>query len=306
MKDSSLTKRKIEVEKYSECCFGNRGSGGEKTQECPGCGSKNIVRDYKRAEIFCADCGLVITEDIVDFGPEWNAFDWKEKMERIRTGPSKNARFSGKRLGTEIVPKGLSGLRILDKRSYGVNESSAMNFALWELDRIAIVLGLPVDIREIAADFYRKAAKKGLVNGRRMDDFISAVLYITCKQSGLPRTLREIEKASGIKPKKISHACHLLEREFNLRSCIAVPVPNNMIFHFCSELGLSREIGLRVMEVIGKERNEIANGKNLAGVVAGAFYITARLCGENCTQKEIANVAGVTEVTLRNGYKELL
>ena len=41
----------------------------EKIKECPECGSKNLVRDYGKAELFCADCGLVIAENIVDLGP---------------------------------------------------------------------------------------------------------------------------------------------------------------------------------------------------------------------------------------------
>jgi transcription initiation factor TFIIB len=40
-------------------------------------------------------------------------------------------------------------------------------------------------------------------------------------------------------------------------------------------------------------------------VAAAAVYIAALLVGERRTQKEVANVAGVTEVTIRNRYREL-
>jgi transcription initiation factor TFIIB len=41
------------------------------------------------------------------------------------------------------------------------------------------------------------------------------------------------------------------------------------------------------------------------GVVAAALYISSILSSERRTQREVADVAGVTEVTIRNRYKEL-
>ena len=41
------------------------------------------------------------------------------------------------------------------------------------------------------------------------------------------------------------------------------------------------------------------------GVAAAAIYIASILCNERRTQREVADVAGVTEVTIRNRYKEL-
>ncbi|HJK73088.1 MAG TPA: transcription initiation factor IIB, partial [Methanocorpusculum sp.] len=41
------------------------------------------------------------------------------------------------------------------------------------------------------------------------------------------------------------------------------------------------------------------------GVAAAAIYISSILSGERRTQREVADVAGVTEVTIRNRYKEL-
>ena len=37
-----------------------------------------------------------------------------------------------------------------------------------------------------------------------------------------------------------------------------------------------------------------------------ALYVAALINGEKRTQREVADVAGVTEVTIRNRYKELL
>ena len=37
---------------------------------CPDCKSTHLKRDYDHAEIVCADCGLVLEDNIVDTGPE--------------------------------------------------------------------------------------------------------------------------------------------------------------------------------------------------------------------------------------------
>ena len=41
-------------------------------------------------------------------------------------------------------------------------------------------------------------------------------------------------------------------------------------------------------------------------MAAAALYISALLHGEKRTQREVADAAGVTEVTIRNRYKEIL
>ena len=42
---------------------------------CPECGSNKRFRDYKRAEVVCEECGLVIEDKIIDLGPEWRVFE---------------------------------------------------------------------------------------------------------------------------------------------------------------------------------------------------------------------------------------
>ncbi|MEK6882489.1 MAG: hypothetical protein AABY22_22905, partial [Nanoarchaeota archaeon] len=43
-----------------------------------------------------------------------------------------------------------------------------------------------------------------------------------------------------------------------------------------------------------------------AGIAAAALYVASLLNDEKKTQREVADVAGITEVTIRNRYKELI
>ncbi|MCR4368654.1 MAG: transcription initiation factor IIB, partial [archaeon] len=54
--------------------------------KCPECGSIKVSRDEEKGEIICNSCGLIISEDEVDFGKEWRSFDSDQAEERARTG----------------------------------------------------------------------------------------------------------------------------------------------------------------------------------------------------------------------------
>jgi len=143
--------------------------------ECPLCGSRKLIQDYKRAELVCEDCGFVLDDNIIDPGPEWRAFDHDQRMERSRTGPPATYRVHDKGLSTMIdwVDKDsyenatfsedkaqLHRLRKWQKR-IRVNDATERNlsFALSELDRMASALSLPRDVREIVfllLHFYTK------------------------------------------------------------------------------------------------------------------------------------------------------
>jgi transcription initiation factor TFIIB len=42
---------------------------------CSECGGSSLIHDGDSGEIICGNCGLVVTESIINKGPEWRAFD---------------------------------------------------------------------------------------------------------------------------------------------------------------------------------------------------------------------------------------
>ncbi|MCW3133732.1 MAG: transcription initiation factor IIB [Methanophagales archaeon] len=286
----------------------DKAAGKEEIKECPECGSKSLVRDYGKAEIFCADCGLVISENIVDLGPEWRAFDSEQMSRRARVGAPMTYRIHDKGLST-IVTWGSQGqgqrLKKWQQRTHIANTTErSFIFALSEIDRMACALRLPVNIREAASMLYRKAMKKRLIRGRSIEGITSALLYITCRQYGVPRTLEEVREISRVEQKEISRAYRFLLRELNLKVSPASPV--DFVPRFCSLLNLGGDIRSKAIEIIKKAAEaELTNGRGPIGIAAAAIYIAAILSGEHRTQKEVSDVTGVTEVTIRNRYKEL-
>jgi transcription initiation factor TFIIB len=82
--------------------------------------------------------------------------------------------------------------------------------------------------------------------------------------------------------------------------------PEDYISRFCSELKLSGDVRAKTVEILQEAaRRELTSGRGPTGMAAASLYIASVLCGERRTQREVADVAGVTEVTIRNRYKEL-
>lgn len=288
--------------------------------KCPDCGSKSLKRDNERGEVVCRQCGLVVEEDMVQEGPEWRAFDSEQRASRARTGAPLKYMSPNKGLVTEIdqynrdVRGGkiapsqqaqLYRMRKWHKRA-SISNSIERNLAiaLTELNRVASHLGLPESIRESGALLYRKCVEKGLIRGRQIESVVSAVLYAICRQYGIPRTLDEISSVAEISKKEIGRTYRLVTQELNLK--IPLTNPRFYISRFITELKLSGETQEKAVELLDQAvAKGLISGRGPMGVAAAAVYIASVMTGERRTQKEVADVAGVTEVTIRNRYREL-
>jgi transcription initiation factor TFIIB len=67
--------------------------------------------------------------------------------------------------------------------------------------------------------------------------------------------------------------------------------------------GKTQGLAIQILRIARKKR--AAAGKDPMGLAAAALYIACLQNNEKKTQKDIAEAAGVTEVTVRNRYKTL-
>jgi transcription initiation factor TFIIB len=132
----------------------------------------------------------------------------------------------------------------------------------------------------------------------------AAALYAACRQCSVPRTLDEIGEVSRVSRKEIGRTYRFISRELSLKLMPTSPI--DYVPRFCSGLNLKGEVQSRGVEILRQaSEKELTSGRGPTGVAAAAIYIASILCGERRTQREVADVAGVTEVTIRNRYKEL-
>ncbi len=288
--------------------------------KCPECGSTNLVHDYDTGETVCSNCGLVLHEQMMDKGPEWRAFTHEEKESRSRVGVPTSYSVHDKGLSTAIgrVDRDAFGrklplstrlqmwrLRKWQIRSR-VHSSVDRNLAqaMAELDRLSDKLYIPAPIKEKAAVVYRKALDKGLVRGRSIAAIAAASLYAACRNSETPRTLREIAEASLVDKKDVARCYRLLLRELEITMPIADPM--TYLSKIAERTGISGQTqGLAIKILRDARKKRAASGKDPMGLAAAALYIACLQNNEKKTQKDIAEAAGVTEVTVRNRYKSL-
>jgi transcription initiation factor TFIIB len=292
----------------------------EQVQSCPFCNCTETVIDHQRAEVSCARCGLVLEENIIDQGPEWRAFDHDQHMKRTRAGAPATYAISDKGLSTvidhknkdshgrKIPEKNIAQLYRIRKWNKRLRISRAgernLAFALSELERQSSTLGIPRSVREDAAFIYRKAARRNLIRGRSIEGVVATSLYTACRRGNIPRTLDEISGVSKVSKKQIGKTYRFLSRELKIK--LHPTSPSDYIPRFASKLGLSGKVQSKAIEIIRKAKDcGLSSGKGPTGLAAAAIYIASVLLSERKTQRDVADVAGVTEVTIRNRYKEL-
>ena len=288
--------------------------------KCPECGSTQLVRDYERGELVCNNCGIVIDDSYIDQGPEWRAFDSEQNDSRARAGSPMTFTIHDKGLSTDISWKNkdsygksiptrnraqLYRLRKWQKRIKVSNAAERnLSQALQELERMASNLSIPNDVRETAAVIYRKAVKQNMIRGRSIEGVVAGSIYAACRITNVPRTLEEIASVTRVKKKEIGRTYRIMSRYLKLN--IMPSKPDDYINRFCSRLKLSMDTRKKATEILKLARdNDLTSGKGPTGVAAAAIYIASLMTGERRTQRAVAEVAGVTEVTIRNRYKEL-
>ncbi|AGB33739.1 transcription factor TFIIB cyclin-related protein [Natrinema pellirubrum DSM 15624] len=288
-------------------------------QTCDECGSSSLVTSEDQGELVCEDCGLIIETTNIDRGPEWRAFNHAERKSKSRVGAPTTQTMHDKGLTTQIDWKDQDA----HGRSLSADKRSRMNrlrkwqerirakdagernlqFALSEIDRMASALGIPRSVREVASVIYRRALDEDLIRGRSIEGVATACLYAACRREGIPRSLEEIADVSRVERKEIGRTYRYIAQELSLAM---EPVdPKEYVPRFCSELDSSETVQAKATEIIDTTAEQgLLSGKSPTGFAAAAIYAASLLCNEKRTQKEVAAVAQVTEVTIRNRYQE--
>jgi len=292
-----------------------------KVQLCPECGSARLMRDYEYAEIVCMNCGFVVAAKLTDRGPEWRAFDDEQRAKRTRVGAPLTYTIHDKGLSTMIDwhDRDVYGKRLSPgqkaqiyrlrkwQRRIRVSDATERNlaFALSEISKIANNLSLPKNIVETASVIYRKAVKERLIRGRSIQGVTAAAIYVACRQCGLARTLEEVAQASNIHKKEVGRSYRFLVKELDY--FIPPLKPSQYIAKFSNQLTIQGKVEEIAHKILGAAKElKLTSGRGPTGIAAAASYIASVLTGERKTQREIAEIAQVTEVTIRNRYKELV
>ena len=284
-------------------------------KKCPECDSVNITSDEYLGEITCNECGLVIEEKMADTGIDLQGKFNKDEKKSRGGAPISIQKFD-KGLTTNVgeisdiyklEPAQTRKFLRLKKWQERVSTSIERNLrlAMAELRVISSYLTLPNVVRDEAARVYNFVLQRGLVRGRSMESVIAACLYAACRSYDIPRTLDEMATASDIERKEIGRTYRFIIRKLGIK--VKQSSPKDYISRFSSVLKLSPRTQNDALSVLEQaEKVELTSGRGPAGIAAAALYVAALINDEKKTQREVADIAGITEVTIRNRYKELI
>lgn len=278
------------------------------SSSCPECGGKTIPIQEK-GEIVCGQCGLVVNERILDTSHSGKrAFTKQEKQKRERTGSPISILLPDMGLSTIIDKTSIKSPDL--KRAAKWNsrmtwDKRNMLIATTELKRIASNLNLPDHVKKAAIRLYINAFKMKLLRGRSINGMVAACLYFACREYKIPRTLQEILEESAISAKNVRRCYRTLIRELNLKVPSTDPI--SLIPRYVAELGLDADVEKMTIKTLQLFISKFStSGKDPKGLCAGALYLVSKKKNKRVSQKDIANIVGITEVTLRSRYKELV
>jgi transcription initiation factor TFIIB len=277
---------------------------------CPECKNPNadVVEDYAAGDLICKECGLVLGDRIVDEHSEWRTFSNSDTpgSDPNRVGGPSNPLLRDSGLST-IIGKGDAAAASLsrwqNRGALNSGDRSLLN-AFKEIGRMSDTIGLPQTIRDRANELYRQIDDQKSMRGRTADGIIAASLYIACRLEQVPRTFKEICALTKVSKKEIGRCYKFMLKvlETNLETITTQDFMNR----FCSNLDLPMDV-MKAATHVSKEamRLGIVAGKSPISVAAAGIYMVSQLSSTKKTQKVIADIAGVSEVTIRNAYKDL-
>ncbi len=293
--------------------------------QCETCdpSESKMITDVESGEIICNQCGIVVVQDLEDTNKIWHKAE--DSTSDTRNGnPSSltlydqglatligntNRDASGNVINTMMVTR-LNKMRYHDKRSQINKSARNLIGAFRQLDSLKDKLGLTNALIEKTAYIYRKVQEAGLIRGRKINTVLAASLYIACREFEIPRTLREIASANNEKYRETARAFR------DIVLYLGKQVPQIDLFKYIEKVGKKAKLeeknlrhALRLLKKV--QDVGLSAGKDPMGIVGAVIYLSLPKSDENITRKKIitqaiiADAAGVSEVTIRNVYKEI-
>ena len=281
-------------------------------ESCPSGGTHEPVLDYREGLVVCKKCGLVLMEGLPDLGKEWRSYNSEDEEARARAGGRNTSKVHDHGLHTEI---GFSrSKRILSIKLQKMNRKLRVSPSerklvtyLSRMNEEASKLGLPESVKETAGQIIRILVSKKLVNRIRPDYIIIATIYYAAQIQKITMTPGELVKRYNLDKTKFWEALSRVQvafKELGLRPNVR---PSMYVPQIVRKLGLSNKVLTKASELVNVlEQSGMTSGKSYVSLSAASIYLVATLFDEKRTQKDVASAINLTEVSIRNRYKEII
>tara|TARA_R110002110_G_scaffold47357_11_gene142376 strand:- start:3091 stop:4050 length:960 start_codon:yes stop_codon:yes gene_type:complete len=282
--------------------------------KCTECKSRNLKRDDFRAEIYCEDCGLVLIDDMLEERITGRERPADPNSEQIYE-PNKQGWHLGSNVGlynrdgsVDRTRLGRS-LRRASTKSLTSREKSIQR-GIIQLNMLCGDAETPRTIREQTIWNYKRLYKERKMGGTSMETRCAAILYFTYKDNNINRRIDEICAFNGAHQRQVAKFSRKIATFFQRPWVLSRRDVRSDIDKYCNQLGVHKEVTAE-MQKLGEFLEKMGEALCIQlgqGYTAGILYIGVKITGLRSvrTQKEISEVCGITEVTLRNNYKTIL
>lgn len=282
--------------------------------KCSYCGSSEIVFDNQDGVYVCKKCGTVLGRAIYE-GYELRPFDnglprtsgsYTDTVHDHGIGSTDfDIKTSRVRKNNSYKWKNMHSLLVKTRTT---KKEKIIEKALRHLNYYAKILETPDYVRETAARLLRKTVEGKNYKDKTLKNLALAAIYISFKIHGLHRPAKLYAKETGISLKKLWHAeKKIYEANGSLNMLMKKENPENYVTYIVNKLGLSTETEILANKLISEAKKlGIHIGRPAIGLATAAVYLASILLNEKKTQLEIAEVVGVSDVTIRNRYSDLV
>lgn len=279
------------------------------TLQCPNHPTAHLVEDHRAGDVVCPECGIVVGDRLVDVGTEWRSFsNERSGNDPSRVGAPENPLLSGSDLSTTIAV-GFGGsdtdqsLANAQRKNMN-NTDRQMTQAINVIREMSERIHLTRPIQDQAAKIYKNVLDSKALRGRNNEAQAAACLYIACRKEGVPRTFKEICAVSRVSKKEIGRCFKLIIKslETNLEQITSA----DFMSRFCGNLGLPIQIQAAATRIAKKAVDlDLVAGRSPISIAAAAIYMASQASADKRTAREIGEIAGAAEVTVRQTYRLL-
>lgn len=159
-------------------------------------------------------------------------------------------------------------------------------------------------MRERAAYWYRKVVQEELLQGRSINGFAAASVYVAARERHYPITIDGLEEVCPVSAQDIRHHMSVLNNEFSVT--IQPAEPQDFLPSIISKLPVGRSVEVQSKELLESVIEEGYHvGKHPAAIAATTVYAVLHQGEESLKQETIASVADVSKVTVSRHHQEI-
>jgi len=294
----------------------------------------DLREDHASGDLCCGECGLILSERMVDMSAEWRTFadEGTNNDDPSRVGDAPNPLLSNEGLQTTIAygdgSQRSKELHRAQNKANGESSNSALMKAFPIIDRHVSHGLLGNDVATAAKLIFKEAEESKLFKGKSNNSLIAGSIFIACRRTNNPRTFREIHLLTDVSKKDIGRTFKLLEHHLSHQSkqkaqkllatakenvavteeYTATPnaAPRDLIARPCAILKVRYKIQT-VAEDIADHLSKVGSiaGRSPVSQAAVCLYVASHLMGDPHTAKVISAASQVSESTIKSAYKLL-